>query len=122
MNERIDLPASQLKSTAYCKASRSVDCAFGSAICRANSLRRQNLLFPIYRAWTGLRALWANNTLAFLFLAAHKTRASLRLDWVPGVLRFYLQRSKDTKCDIESRATRMLASFALRTGDRSESS
>ena len=27
MNERIDVPASQLKSTAYCKASRSVDCA-----------------------------------------------------------------------------------------------
>ena len=38
MNEWIDVSASQLKS-AYCKASRSVDCAFGSAICRENSLR-----------------------------------------------------------------------------------
>src|SRR6516162_3807284 len=48
-NERIDVPASQ-PSSAYCKASRPVDCAFGSAICRANSLRCENLLFPIYRA------------------------------------------------------------------------
>src|SRR6201998_1822035 len=92
MNERIDVPASQLRS-AYWKASRSVDCAFGSASCRANSLRCQNLLFPIYRARTGLRAVWANNPLHFLFLAARKTRAGLRLDCVPGVVRFYLQRS-----------------------------
>src|SRR6516162_10062748 len=69
MNERIDVPASQRRS-AYWKASRSVDCAFASASCRANSLRYQNLLFPIYRARTGLRAVWANNPLHFRVLAA----------------------------------------------------
>src|SRR5215813_3895160 len=102
MNERIDLPASQLKSTAYCKASRSVDCAFGSAICRANSLRFQNLLFPIYRARTGLRAVWVNHPGHFLFLAARKTRAGLRLDWVSGLGRFYLQYSVSLRYRIRS--------------------
>src|SRR5262245_35899810 len=87
-NERIDVPTSQPGSS-YCKASRRVDCAFGSAICRANSLRCQNLLFPIYRARTGLRAVWVNDPLRFLFLAARKTRAGLRLDCVSGVVRFY---------------------------------
>ena len=50
---------------AYCKASRSVDCAFGSAICRANPLGCQNLLFPVYRARTGLRALWVRQFAPF---------------------------------------------------------
>src|SRR5215469_13978202 len=54
-NERIDVLA---RNSAYCKASQPVDWAFVSAICRANSLRGQNLLFSIYRAWTGLRAVW----------------------------------------------------------------
>jgi hypothetical protein len=91
-NERIDVPTSQ-PSSAYCKASRPLDWAFGSAICRVNSLRCQNLLFPIYRARTCLRAVWVNDPLRFLFLAARKTRAGLRLDCVSGVVRFYLQHS-----------------------------
>src|SRR5215472_11217205 len=79
-NERVDVPA---RNSASCKASRPVDSAFGSAICRANSLRFQNLLFPIHRARTGLRAVWVNRPDHFLFLAASKTtRAGLRLDWV----------------------------------------
>jgi Ion channel len=83
-NERIDDPTSQL-SSAYCKASRSVDCAFGSAICRTNPLGRQNQLFPVYRARTGLRAIWVNNPLPFLFPVPHKTRPGLRLDCVSGL-------------------------------------
>jgi hypothetical protein len=100
-NERIDDPTSQL-SSAYCKASRSVDCAFGSAICRANPLGCQNLLFPVYRARTGLRAVWVNNPLPFLFLVPHKTRPGLRLDCVSGVVRFYLQHSVSLRYRIRS--------------------
>src|SRR5215469_14807982 len=98
-NERIDVPA---RNSAYCKASRPVDSAFGSAICRANSLRGQNLLFSIYRAWTGLRAVWVKRPHPFLFLAARKTRAGLGLDWVSGVVRFYLQCSVSLRYRIRS--------------------
>jgi AcrR family transcriptional regulator len=98
-NERIDVPAS---NSAYCKASRPVDSAFGSAICRANSLRFRNLLFPIHRARTGLCAVWVKRPLHFLSLAARKTRAGLRLDWVSGVVRFYLQYSDSLRYRIRS--------------------
>src|SRR5215469_13221995 len=98
-NERNDVPA---RNAAYCKVSQPVDWAFGSAICRANSLRCQNLLFATYRAWTGLRAVWVKRPLPFLFLAARKTRAGLGLDWVSGVVRFYLQCSVSLRYRIRS--------------------
>src|SRR6516162_4267760 len=97
-NERIDVPA---RNSVSCKASRPVDWAFGSAICRANSLRFQNLLFPIHRARTDLRAVRVNRPHHFLFLAARKTRAGLRLDWVSGVVRFYLQYSVSLRYRID---------------------
>src|SRR5215471_16743128 len=84
-NERIDVPARR-RSSAYCKASRSMDCAFGFTVCGANSFGRQNLLLPLYRARLGLRALWIHGPLRFRFLAPYETRAGLRLDSVSGVV------------------------------------
>src|SRR6516162_8677403 len=42
---------------------------------------------------TGLCAVWANDPLHFRFFTAYKTRAGLRLDCVPSVVRLYLQHS-----------------------------
>src|SRR3974377_1624579 len=114
-NERIDVPA---RSSASWKASRPVDSAFGSAICLAKFLRFQNLFFSIYRARTGLRAVWVNRPHHFLFLAARKTRAGLRLDWVSGVVRFYLQYSVSLRYRIRSSSTRARAiNYAGPTSD-----
>jgi hypothetical protein len=82
MNEPIDVPASQL-----------LDCALGSALHRANAPRGQNILLSVHRSRIGLRDAWANDPLHFLFLAAHKTRAGLRLDCVPAAW-FNIRRSK----------------------------
>ena len=53
--------------------------------------------FSLYRARIGLRDVWANDPLHFLFLAAHKTRAGLRLDCVPTVVGLYMQRGHSSR-------------------------
>jgi hypothetical protein len=78
-NERIDDPTSQL-SSAYCKASRSVDWAFGSAICRANPLGYQNLLFPVYRARTVF--VLYGLTIRSLFSFLYHTRRDSAYVWI----------------------------------------
>src|SRR5262249_19012841 len=100
-NERIEVPATR-HSPAHGKAGRSVDCAFGSANCGANSFGGKNLLFSLHRARIGLRAVWVHNPLGFRLLAPHKTRADLCLDFVSGMVDSYLRHSVSLRFRVRS--------------------
>jgi len=78
--------------------------SFDSSVYRANSFRRRNLLFSLYRARIGFRAIWLNHSHHFPVSTAYTTRAGLCLDCVPVLVCVHVHHSGGVRFRIRSSA------------------